>query len=390
MGAPTIHSLRSFATTRSLNSCDSIIKAVSGLGFVQADPIRAPARAQDLILRQRVQGYRAGDLEQQYPRLPLSEDVLHVYGFLPSQHRQLLHPRPLSGHWQQFLDGHASLRKSVLRFVQERGSVHPRTVEKELGSDTCENGWGGQSSQTTMMLEALHLQGLLRIAKRESGQRVYECAAGQGRSRQMPDHRRAEGLCRLLVGLYAPMPLRSLRQVLGAVRGPVTVTARDAIERLLMSGELHRERIDSEDWIWLDNETSALLASDGGEARVRLLAPFDPVVWDRRRFALLWNWEYRFEAYTPVAKRKLGYYALPLLFRDQVIGVANLSVREGTLDAELRFAYSRPREVAFRRGLEQELSSFQEFLGLCPQTRCHQQPPLVAGGDVDRHQSRST
>jgi uncharacterized protein YcaQ len=92
-------------------------------------------------------------------------------------------------------------------------------------------------------------------------------------------------------------------------------------------------------------------------SRVRLLAPFDPVVWDRRRFALLWGWEYRFEAYTPAAKRQLGYYALPLLYRAQVIGWANLQVREGTLAAELGFVGTQPREAAFRRGLEQELAS---------------------------------
>ena len=57
---------------------------------------------------------------------------------------------------------------------------------------------------------------------------------------------------------------------------------------------------------------------------MRLLAPFDPVVWDRRRFELFWGWAYRFEAYTPAPKRKLGYYALPLLWRDRVIGWANV------------------------------------------------------------------
>ena len=62
---------------------------------------------------------------------------------------------------------------------------------------------------------------------------------------------------------------------------------------------------------------------------MRLLAPFDPVVWDRRRFEILWGWAYRFEAYTPAAKRTLGYYALPLLWRDRVIGWGNLAVREG-------------------------------------------------------------
>ena len=71
---------------------------------------------------------------------------------------------------------------------------------------------------------------------------------------------------------------------------------------------------------------------------VRLLAPFDPVVHDRDRFELLWNWTYRFEAYTPATKRKLGYYAMPLLWRDRVIGWANLSIKNGALDYDLGFA----------------------------------------------------
>ena len=81
--------------------------------------------------------------------------------------------------------------------------------------------------------------------------------------------------------------------------------------------------------------------------RVRLLAPFDPVVWDRRRFELFWGWPYRFEAYTPLAKRKLGYYALPMLWRDRVVGWANLSVRDGVLqhDARLRRGPAGRREL---------------------------------------------
>ncbi len=68
---------------------------------------------------------------------------------------------------------------------------------------------------------------------------------------------------------------------------------------------------------------------------MRLLAPFDPVVWDRRRFELLWGWAYRFEAYTPAPKRIRGYYAMPLLWRDQVIGWGNLAVQDGALQTEL-------------------------------------------------------
>jgi uncharacterized protein YcaQ len=79
---------------------------------------------------------------------------------------------------------------------------------------------------------------------------------------------------------------------------------------------------------------------------VRLLAPFDPLVWDRRRFELFWGWAYRFEAYTPVKKRKLGYYALPLLWRDEMVGWANLGWKDGALTAALGFVKERPAELA--------------------------------------------
>jgi uncharacterized protein YcaQ len=98
---------------------------------------------------------------------------------------------------------------------------------------------------------------------------------------------------------------------------------------------------------------------------VRLLAPFDPLVWDRVRFELLFGWEYRFEAYTPAPKRKLGYYAMPLLWRDQVIGWANAKVDGGVLDVQLGYVSGKaPREAAFRRALEEEVERLREFLGV--------------------------
>ncbi len=69
MPAVTLAGLRQHALARSLFQPTTLPRAIARLGFVQADPIRAPARAQDLTLRHRVAGYRAGDLEARYPRL---------------------------------------------------------------------------------------------------------------------------------------------------------------------------------------------------------------------------------------------------------------------------------------------------------------------------------
>ena len=97
---------------------------------------------------------------------------------------------------------------------------------------------------------------------------------------------------------------------------------------------------------------------------MRLLAPFDPVVWDRTRFEIFWGWAYRFEAYTPAPKRKLGYYALPLLWNDRVIGWANVRVVQGRLEPEFGYVETAPRSRAFRAALEEELHRLGVFLGL--------------------------
>ena len=89
----TLAHLRDFAVARTLFAPTTLVQAIRRLGFVQADPIRAPARAQDLTLRHRIAGYRAGDLEARYPRLAVEEDFFVNYGFLPRATQALMHPR---------------------------------------------------------------------------------------------------------------------------------------------------------------------------------------------------------------------------------------------------------------------------------------------------------
>src|SRR5215470_11366602 len=99
MPAPTLSDLRRYAISRSLFKPTTLPKAIAKLGFVQADPIRAPARAQDLILRHRVTNYRVGDLERCYPKLPIEEDFFINYGFVPRDLHRLMHPRTARQAW---------------------------------------------------------------------------------------------------------------------------------------------------------------------------------------------------------------------------------------------------------------------------------------------------
>src|ERR1700683_4600898 len=89
----TLDNLRQFAVARSLFPPTTLKRALHLLGFVQADPIRAPARAQDLILRHRVKDYRAGDLERRFCKLGIEEDVFINYGFVTRSLQAQMHPR---------------------------------------------------------------------------------------------------------------------------------------------------------------------------------------------------------------------------------------------------------------------------------------------------------
>lgn len=358
---PDVACLRRDAAARSLFAAGPLAGALTRLGFVQADPIRAPARAQDLTLRHRVADYRAGDLERRYPELGVDEDFFINYGFLPAAIAGLMHPRARLGGWPSPGKRRAD---AVLAFVRERGEVHPRDVDAHFKHGSVTNYWGGSSSATTHLLDHLHYRGLLRVTRRESGIRLYAPRPAHATAASTAERRqRFDALIDVLMAQYAPVPAATLtwwcrRLRLAVPQWPAEAGTLLARSRRRLAGA----RIEGVEWFWPDGEPSTA-APEPADA-VRLLAPFDPVVWDRTRFELLWGWAYRFEAYTPLAKRRFGYYALPLLWRDRVIGWANVSVRDGVMDVAPGFVSGRaPREAAFRRAFDAEVAALRTFLG---------------------------
>lgn len=361
MASPSLDDLRRYAVARTLFKPTTLANAIERLGFVQADPIRAPARAQDLTLRHRVRDYRAGDLERRYARLAIEEDHFVNYGFMPRAHAALMYPRQTDRVWT------ASTRRKaadILAFVSERGAMHPRKVEEHFAHGRVQNYWGGSSNEGTKLLGGLHYRNQLRVARRESGVRLYEAVPeSYGQIHLLSKAQRAEQLVDLIIHKYAPLPAASLTYLIrllinyGAphLSAELQQAARAARDRLASC------RIDGTTWYWPAEEVPGA-RRHAPDQRVRLLAPFDPIVWDRRRFELLWGWTYKFEAYTPAPKRQFGYYALPLLWHEQVIGWANVSTSAGKLQTEFGYIQRKPRDPAFKTALEHELNLMAQFL----------------------------
>jgi uncharacterized protein YcaQ len=293
--------LRRYAVARTLVTPTTLPRAISKLGFVQVDPIRAPAPAQDLTLRHRVKDYRAGDLKLRYTRLDVEEDFFINHGILPRATQRLMHPRRARAEW-----GADKMRQAqaVLDFVRERGTVHPREVDAQFSHGKVSNWFGGTTNASTQLLDGMQYRGLVRIAGRAGGVRLYAAAPIIEPPEDPQKH--MDALADVVIGLYAPLPERTLRHLVSRLvfAAPQWMSLRkDTLARLRT--RLRHGKIDGQSWYWPDGEnpTSNRHAPDD---IVRLLAPFDPIVWDRHRFERLWDWTYRFEAYTPARNRVRG------------------------------------------------------------------------------------
>ena len=361
----TLDELRRFTVARNFFKPTDLNTALHKMGFVQADPIRAPARAQDLILRQRVNNYKAGELERRYATLDVEEDFFINYGYVSRTLYALMHPRidtPFSRVDTPLSRGARKRSQMLLEFVRERGSVHPREVDEYFAHGKVTNYWGGSSNATTHLMDAMHYRGMLRVLRREKGIRIYGPRELERRPISAAERRaRVDALVDTVVRIYAPFPASGLTNYVRRLRYAAPQWAGDLTDALKRAKKRLRHVHVGVDWYFPPDEEP--LGHPAPEV-VRLLTPFDPLVHDRKRFELLWNWEYRFEAYTPIAKRKLGYYAMPLLWRDSVIGWANVAVKNGALSCDIGYVGSPPRERSFKRELEAEVDRTRAFLGL--------------------------
>jgi hypothetical protein len=305
-----------------------------------------------------VAGYRLGELERRYHQLSLEEDCFVNYGFLARHHQALMHPRTSRRIWDAATQRQAD---ELLAFVEQRGPTHPREVAAAFDHGRIPGHWGRLSNATKHLLDGLHYRGKLRVVRRENGIRIYETVARD--PHDLDPAACAGELLKLVLATYAPLPWPSLvylarlleygapqlRPQIQSALGQAVATYPNAV-------------INGLRWFWPegDNPCSRRFAPD--EDRVSFLAPFDPIVWDRRRFKLLWEWDYKFEAYTPAAQRRFGHYALPILRGGQVIGWGNLALRGQVLQADLGYVTGKPDDQAFRAGLKQEIDSMTSFL----------------------------
>jgi uncharacterized protein len=270
-------------------SATSPLETVRRLGFLQMDPIAAVARPQQLVLWSRLGSYDPAELDR---LLWKDKSLFEWNAFIwPIEDLPLIRGRmrePLgSSRWRQlekaFLNEQAGLRRYVLRELERRGPLLSRELEHEAARTDEHHVWWGTRAQLMWMLELLHRRGRIAVVGRRSGQRLWDLA-----DRWFPE--------------------------------TDTVPLRDA-KRQLAEKRRHALGVWQENGGWKAHPD---VARDPVPDRVTLLSPFDRLIHDRNRAEALFGFRYRIEMYVPKAKREYGYYVLPILHGDRLIGRADL------------------------------------------------------------------
>jgi hypothetical protein len=267
-------------------SANDVLDTVRRLGFLQIDPIATVATPQQLVLWSRLGPYDVTELD----RLLWEERKLFEWGAFirpiedfPLILARMKRRRTGKYAWErrgmEFLKKNAGFRRYVLRELERRGPLLSRELVDSSIRTWKSHGWHGNRN-VTVMLELLEGRGLVAVTGRRGGHRLWDLA-----ERWFPE--------------VEPPPLDEAERTLAEKRW------RALGVRLGRNGDLE-----------IHPEADAAPVS----ARTTFLSPFDRLVHDRDRAEALWNFRYRLEMYVPRAKREYGYYVLPILRGDRLIG----------------------------------------------------------------------
>jgi uncharacterized protein YcaQ len=362
----------------SLPTMRTFNRTLARTGVLQVDSVNVLQRAHYMPLFSRMGRYDVDLLERAAERRPrrIVEYWAHVQAFMPVELWPVMRHRMESyrerrGKWWPIVDTRPGLEDEVLAAVHERGPVTARDLEQEFSSGPrLKQHWGWNWSEARKVLDFLYMVGDVAIAGRNDQFEVrYDVP-----ERVLPPH-----------VLQATTPSREdadRELVLRAARSHGVGTAqcladyyrmrvqpgadgpgaKAAIERLVEEGELVPVRV--EGWgrpAYLHRDAVLPRKVD---ARA-ILSPFDPLVWERARTEALFGFRYRIEIYVPAAKRQYGYYVLPFLLGDELVGRVDLKADRRARVLRVKAAYGEPgAPPATAAELAEELRELAAWLDL--------------------------
>lgn len=338
----------------------SLEQMLEQLGFVQLDSINAVARAQELTLHARMPDYVHESLFDLLPQKRVFEHWTHDASMLPAaswpfwseRFRQRGERILQSNWWRERMGPRAEeMLAHVLTRLGQDGPLQSKDFSSEHKSG---GGWWNWKPEKAA-LEYLWLSGRVSVVKRRNFQKFYDLSSRfLGEPAAHPPENWVDWACR---GALERLGVATAREISAYWELVSLAQARDWCRgQLAVLDSAGRAAVAVPDW----RERAAAVKIP---RKVRLLAPFDPIVRDRARALRLFGFDYRFEAFVPAARRQHGYYTLPILDGGELVGRVTLQRQAGSLSV-LTLHWERPPGAARRQRYGEALERLALFLSL--------------------------
>jgi uncharacterized protein len=320
---------------------DDVRGIIRRMGVLQIDSISVVARSPYLVLWSRLGSYEPRWLDELLAEGALFEYWSHAACFIPIEDYGLYRRLMIEGgeKTRSWMQAHHEEIEHVMERVSENGPVRAAEFARTDGKA---GGWWEWKPEKRA-LEHLFAAGELMISRRENFHRVYDLRE-RVLANALPDWEDAlapneqEVRRALALKTVRALGVALARWVPDYFRTPKKGVS-GLLEELADEGSLLRARIEDEPaYLHPDNAGLAEEILSGGlrSSVTTLLSPFDPVVWDRARALELFGFEYKIEVYTPVARRRYGYYSLPILHSGSLVGRLDAKAhrRQGTFEVK--------------------------------------------------------
>lgn len=344
---------------------DAVRCAVEHLGYVQIDTIHVIERCHHHILFNRIPNYRCGDLhDAQSVDKSVFEYWTHALSFIPTRDFRFFLPA-MKAHRADPDKWFGSVKpgqmRRVMKLVRDSGPVSIRDIEERRVDKDHE--WASRKP-SKRALERGFFDGRLAIAARDGMVKSYELTerhfGWEKPPRPATDRQILDYLLDRSLRSQAVVSLDSICH-LDAGRKPAIL---ELIERRVRARKLKPVRIgDSDTAHWAAPEALETMDRTVDPGRIHILSPFDPLIIQRKRTAALLDYDHVFEAYVPAAKRRFGYFTLPVLAGEQVIAALDLKAdrQAGTLLIQAWHWIGAGNDADHRQAVETALHEFERF-----------------------------
>jgi uncharacterized protein YcaQ len=319
------------APARSLDGGpDAVLEVFRRLGSVQFDPLAIAGRNHDLVLHARVADYDPGWCDRLYERREIFEAYNKGLSLVPTSEFAWFRGT-LSLNAPRTLAQNADVAARVLERIRAEGPLSSLDFERERGTTT--DWFGVATNVVRAVLEAYAVTGVLGLARRDGNRRYYDLldrllpADVLARKLPLEEQLRYKVLSRYRA--HGLLGVSGAGDVFGGL-GPAKPDARwpgyrgrNALrEDLVERGDLvtvEVEGVRGKRFV-VSEDVELLQAPPNPPSSVAFVPPFDPIVWDRALLGSLFDFHYVWELFLPPAKRRWGWYVLPIVFRDRFVG----------------------------------------------------------------------